>query len=266
MKFFRFIKIDIILSRMSSQTVIAKPEGVMSEEDQAKRLAEFREKAQYADRCAGALASALMSHAMRCVETACTVVPLSAEEQSEGKRERKSRPGCLLSLTEGYTYFTFGSPVHTVPKDGYDDRVMVFCNAKGEMFPQQVRPEGGFGELTGDSRRIPISQIVNGYDTKGRNYVDKHENLAERGIQSVLKRMVSLLNKELTDKSASKMQFSAYVSYVGNMRYAVHLVWDEHRFLSQMNFNARKRYDNGKGRTPTWTYNFRVGDVHVLRA
>lgn len=230
--------------------------AMQSSEQVSKQSDElFRSRMAYANRVSEAVASRLLKDMVPFVKRAC------AFKNDDGS-VRRSWAGCFISfLPSGSEAVVpeelprypvcFGNVLPDTNRDGsvtvYDDRVMVFANARGELFPQQKKPVGGFPVLSGDDIRIPLARVFLGYKSDECRTSDQtHADLAKRGVKSVLVRLHETLN--------ASSPASVFCSFIGNGRFQVALAWDLPRFIAFQNSNAHRRAEKAGKEPRDWNF------------
>ncbi len=211
----------------------------------AKRT-EFEARMAYVNRCAEQLALQLHKAIEPYVVRAC-------KYKNDDGSDRKPWAGTMISFTgpddEGRLPkypVCFCTPQFDDGSREFDPSVPVFVNARGEMFPQEPKPAGGFPVLDGDDKRIPISLCFVGYKTEGLSFQQTHDELAKRGVESVLVRLHKMLNAESPT--------AVYLNYIGQGRVQVSIAWSPESFEAYQNKNANNHAE-AKGKEPRgWNY------------
>lgn len=186
--------------------------------EEVEKEEEYRKRMEYVNKVSQKLAERLYEKVGETVEK---------NVENAKKAGRPTPPGTILSFGES---MYIGLP----QKSGgeYDEKIPVYADGMGNVYPQERMPEGGYPKREGDERRIPISQCIFGFSSG--------KTLEERGITT----MMEVLSKKLN----SDGPMALYLLSGGHAKLTLHMVWDIERF----EYNQAKRMEKfGKEFRPT---------------
>ena len=192
---------------------------IIASSDIATRHTDYLARMAYVNKVSRALAQRLYSRVFDTIKTAF---------DSTKAKGLPSPPSTILSFSDACLFV--GLPVKS--SGPFDPSIPVFADANGDVFPQEISPDGGFPVLAGDLHRIPISQCIFGF-TSG-------PSLTERGISPLLDLLHSLLNSE--------SYTALYLVSSGHAKLCIHIVWDVDRFVYNQTARSSKY---GKDFKPT---------------